>query len=256
MGDWIKRFSLEGRTALITGASKGLGAEMCAVFADAGADIIASARDAEGLREAEAAVKAKGRKCTPIPCELADIEDVRRLGHEALKAAGTVDILVNNAGMARVGPALDFTVEDWDLVMAVNVRAPFLLSQIVAPKMIEQSWGKIINISSQTSVIALEDHAAYAASKGAMNSLTKSLMAEWAKFNIQVNAICPTIVMTPMGIQVWSDEAKSGPMLAKTPLGRFGKPVEVADIALFLASPAAELINGDLIMADAGFTSM
>ena len=256
MGDWINRFSLDGRTALVTGASKGIGAEICAVYADAGANIIASGRDADGLKEVEAAVTAKGRKCVTIPCELADVADVREMGHAAMAEAGTIDILVNNAGMARVGPALDFPVEDWDLLMAVNVRSAFLLSQIVAPKMIEQRWGKIVMVSSQTSVIALEDHAAYAASKGAMNSLTKSLMAEWARHNIQVNAICPTIVMTPMGVQVWSDEAKSGPMLAKTPLGRFGKPVEIADIALFLASPAAELINGSLIMAEGGFTSM
>ena len=140
--------------------------------------------------------------------------------------------------------------------MAVNLRTPFLLAQTLAPAMIAQRWGKIINISSQTGVIALDGHAAYASSKSGLNALTKSLMAEWAPFNVQVNAICPTIVMTPMGQQVWGAEEKSGPVLARTPLGRFGEPVEVADLALYLASPAAGLVNGAVVMIDGGFSSI
>jgi len=155
-----------------------------------------------------------------------------------------------------VAPALELSDKDWDLTMAVNVRAPFILSRLLAPPMIAQKWGKIISISSQTGVIALKDHAAYAASKGALNALTKSLMAEWAEHNIQVNSICPTVVLTPMGEKLWSGSEKSGPFLAKTPLGRFGQPVEIADLALYLASPAAELINGEIIMIDGGYSSV
>lgn len=256
MPEWTQRFSLEGRTALVTGASKGIGAEICAVYADAGADIIAVARDQQGLAHTASAVEQLGRKCYVLTCDLGNAEAVRQLGEDALDVAGRVDILVNNAGIARIAPALDLTLQDWDDTMAVNVRAPFLLSQALAPQMIARRWGKIINISSQTGVIALDDHAAYATSKGALNSLTKSLMAEWARHNIQVNAICPTVVLTPMGKKVWGPEEKSAPFIARTPLGRFGQPVEIADLALYLASPAAELVNGAIIMIEGGFSSI
>lgn len=256
MAQWTKRFSLEGRKAMVTGASKGIGAEICAVFADAGADIVAVGRDEAGLEEASAAVRVSGRECLTLTAELADPQEPGRVAAEAQAAWGTIDILVNSAGVAKVAPALELTVEDWDLSMAVNVRAPFLLSRALAPGMIAQRWGKIIMISSQTGVIALDDHAAYAASKGALNALTKSLMAEWARHNIQVNAICPTVVMTPMGREVWGPEEKSRPFIEATPLRRFGEPVEIADCALYLASPASELVNGALVMIEGGFSSV
>ena len=122
--------------------------------------------------------------------------------------------------------------------------------------MIQQRCGKIINISSQTGVIALDDHAAYASSKGGLNALTKSLCVEWAKHNIQVNAICPTVILTPMGRKIWGPPEKSGPMLKATPLGRFGEPTEIADMALYLASPASELVNGSILMIEGGYTSL
>ena len=256
MPNWIERFSLQGRKALVTGASKGIGAEICAVFADAGADIVAVARDRAGLEETAAAVRGQGRECLVIEADMADADSTRAAGEKALAAWGTIDILVNNAGIARIAPALDLTQDDWDDTMAVNLRAPFLLSQVLAPAMIAQRWGKIVNVSSQTGVIAIDEHAAYAASKGGLNALTKSLAAEWAQHNVQVNGICPTVILTPMGAQVWGPEEKSGPMLAKIPLGRFGQPVEVADLALYLASPAAELINGEMVMIEGGFTSV
>jgi NAD(P)-dependent dehydrogenase (short-subunit alcohol dehydrogenase family) len=256
MEDWTERFSLAGRTALVTGASKGLGAEICRVFANAGADIIATARDVAGLEETANAVAAHGRRCVTLAGELADVGDVRRIAREALAAAGTVDILVNNAGMSHVEPALETTVEHWDHTFAVNTRAPFLLAQAMAPGMIAQQWGKIINVSSQTGPLAIPDHAAYAASKGALNALTKSLTCEWARHNIQVNAICPTVVMTPMGIRVWSDEEKGAPMLARIPARRFGQPVEIADLALYLASPASGFVNGALMMIEGGYSSV
>ncbi|NOZ31709.1 MAG: glucose 1-dehydrogenase [Alphaproteobacteria bacterium] len=256
MSQWQTRFSISGRTALITGASKGIGARICEVFADAGADIIAVARNASELEQVAQRVRELGRTCQTIVADLADISQIEHLAKTALVEVGTVDILVNSAGVALVAPALELAASDWDLTMAVNVRAPFILSRLLAPPMIAQKWGKIINISSQTGVIALKEHAAYAASKGALNALTKSLMAEWAEHNVQVNSICPTVVLTPMGEKLWSPAEKSGPFLAKTPLGRFGQPVEIADLALYLASPAAELINGEIIMIDGGYSSI
>ena len=256
MAEWTKRFSIEGRKAMVTGASKGIGAEIVRVFADAGADVVAVARDTAGLDEAAHAVRACGRRCLVIAAELGDPTACHHAAAEALAAWGTIDILVNAAGISRIGPAETFALSDWDEVMAVNLRAPFLLAQALAPAMIAQRWGKIINISSQTGVIALDDHAAYASSKGGLNALTKSLCAEWARHNVQVNAICPTVVLTPMGIKVWSPPEKSGPMLAGTPLRRFGEAVEIADMALYLASPAAELVNGAIMMIEGGYSSV
>ena len=256
MARWTERFSLAGKRALVTGASKGIGLETCKVLADAGADIAAVARDETGLGEAAEAVKKCGRRCVPIKADLASVEETKGAAAKALEAFGTIDILVNNAGVALIEPLLDAKVADWDMTMAVNLRAPFLLAQALAPKMIAQRSGKIVNISSQAGVIGLDSHGAYAASKGGLNMLTKVMMTEWARHNIQVNAVCPTIILTPMGEQVWGDPAKGKPMLDKTPLGRFGKPIEVADLILYLSSPASDLINGECVMIDAGFSSV
>lgn len=255
MPAFIERFALTGKTALVTGASKGIGFEVCRVLADAGADIVAVARDRNGLAEAKASVEALGRRCFVIEADMATVEGPRRAAEQALAECGTIDILVNNAGIALLDDLLVATVEDWDRTLAVNLRAPFLLAQALAPGMIEQKAGKIINVSSQTGIVALERHGAYAASKNGLNALTKVMTLEWSRHNIQCNAVCPTIIMTPMGEKVWSDPAKHGPMLAKTPLGRFGKPVEVADVVLFLASRASDLVTGETILCDGGFTA-
>ena len=254
MSTWQERFSIEGRKALVTGASKGIGAEIADVFAQAGADIVAVGRDADDLARVAETVRGHGRDCLTLAADLTDAQATRKAAADALAAWGTIDILVNSAGVARIAPALELSLADWEETMAVNLRAPFLMAQALAPGMIAQNWGKIVNISSQTGVIALDDHAAYAASKGGLNALTKSLCAEWARHNIQVNALCPTVVMTPMGRQVWSPEEKSRPMIEATPLRRFGEPVEIADAALYLASPAAELVNGAVFMIDGGFS--
>lgn len=251
---WARRFSLAGRKALVTGASKGIGAEIARVFADAGADIVATARDPAGLDAVAAEVRRTGRACLTIAADLADPAAPARIAATATAAWGTIDILINSAGVAHIRPAAELTLADWEATMAVNLRAPFLLAQALAPGMIAQSWGKIINISSQTGVVALQDHAAYAASKGGLNALTLSLAAEWARHNVQVNAICPTVILTPMGAQVWGDPARGDPMRKAIPLGRFGLPVEVADMALYLASPAAGLVNGAVMMLDGGYT--
>ena len=233
----------------------GIGAEIARVYAEAGADLALVARGREGLEETAAAVRVAGRDALAIQADLATPEGPGEAAARALDA-GPVDILVNSAGVARIAPALDLALEDWEASMALNVRAPFLLSQAVAPGMIARRWGKIVNVSSQTGVIALDGHAAYAASKGALNALTKSLTAEWARHNVQVNAICPTVVMTPMGRAVWGREEKGGPLREATPARRFAETVEVADLALYLASPASGMVNGALVMIEGGFTSV
>lgn len=253
---WQDRFSLKGRKALITGASKGIGAEIAAVFAEAGADIVALGRDEADLAATARTVRDHGRRCLTLVAEMASPTEPVAACERALSEWGTIDILVNSAGIALVAPALEFSTEDWDRLMAVNLRAPFLTARTLGPAMIAQRWGKVINISSQAGVIALDNHAAYTASKGGLNALTKSLCAEWARHNVQVNAICPTVVMTPMGRQVWGKPEKGDPFRDATPARRFAEPVEVADAALYLASDASGMVNGALLMVEGGFTSV
>ncbi len=253
---YLDRFSLAGKTALVTGASKGIGQVACRVLAEAGADIAATGRDTAGLDETRRAVEGLGRRCLTIEADMRTIDGPRHAAHAALNGFGHVDILVNNAGIALIHPLLEMTAEAWDETQAVNLRAPFLLAQALVPGMIQRGGGKIINMSSQAGSVAIEGHAAYSASKGGLNLLTKTMAAEWGRFNIQANAIAPTVILTPMGEQVWGDPAKGGPMLEKIPLRRFGRPIEVADLVLFLAAPASDLICGEVILIDGGYTAV
>ncbi len=252
----LERFAVTGKRALITGGSKGIGAEAAVVLAQAGAEVAIVGRDVAGLRATAAQVATTGRRCVVIEADMSTIDGPQQAAAAALAAFGTVDILVNNAGIARLAPLLTLAPEAWDETLAVNLRAPYLLAQALAPQMIAQGRGKIINVSSQAGVAALEDHAAYCASKGGLNMLTKVMALEWGVHNIQVNAVAPTVILTPMGVEVWGDPAKAAPMLAKIPLRRFGQPVEVADLILFLASPASDLITGETILIDGGYTAI
>jgi len=255
MAEWTRRFGLEGKAALVTGATKGIGLETCKVLADAGADIAAVGRDQAGLAEIKAAVEAKGRRCVAIAADMATVDGPAKAAKEALAAFGTVDILVNNAAIALIAPLLEATSDDWDATMAVNLRAPFLLAKALVPAMIKKGGGKIINISSQAGVIGQDSHAAYGASKGGLNTLTKVMCVEWAKHNVQVNTVCPTVILTPMGEEHWGKPERGDPMKAKIPAGRFGKPVEVADMVLYLASSASNLVNGQDMLIDGGYTA-
>jgi NAD(P)-dependent dehydrogenase (short-subunit alcohol dehydrogenase family) len=255
MSSWKSRHSVEGRRILVTGATKGIGFEACQVLADAGADIVAVGRDAKGLEEVSALVKKTGRKCVPVAADMSSLDGPKHAAAEALKAFGTIDVLVNNAGIAMNEPILDITEKAWDATINVNLRAPMLLAQALVPNMIKQKMGKVINVSSQSGVMALADHGAYGASKGGLNQLNRVMCIEWAKYNIQCNTVCPTVILTPMGEMVWGKPEKGDPMKAKIPAGRFGKTTEVADLILFLSSSASDLINGQDILCDGGFTA-
>ena len=266
--DWQRRFSLEGRTALITGALSGIGFAIGEVFADTGAAVIGQGRSEERLAKLGAAVKVRGQGFTAVSGDLATNEGAADIAARARDAHPQIDILVNPAGIARTGPAVDFDLAGWNETLNVNLTAPFILSKALRPGMMARRLGKIIDISSQTGVIALEDHAAYAASKGGLNALTRSLMTEAAPHNfqvtvqvavqvkVQVNAICPTVVLTEMGEKLWSAPEKKDPFIDRTPLGRFGEPVEIADMALYLASPASDLVNGAIMMIEGGYSSI
>jgi len=256
MPDYTTRITLANQRALITGASHGLGAEIAAVFADAGADLVITGRDAAGLEATRQVVERKGRRCLSVEADLRTVDGPRVAGQKALEFLGTVDILVNNAGVVFIDSLLETSLEHWEETQNVNLRAPFLVAQTVVPNMIEQRRGKVINISSLAGVLAPEGHGAYSASKAGLNLLTQTMAAEWAQFNIQANAVAPTVILTAMGQQVWGDPSKGGPMKARIPSRRFGEPVEVADLVLFLASPASDFICGQVIRIDGGLSAV
>jgi len=256
MPDYLTRFSLANQHALVTGASRGLGAEIAAVFADAGADLVITGRDVAGLEATRQVVVSKGRRCLSVAADLATVEGPRLAGSRALEFFGTVDILVNNAGLVFVEDLLDTSLDHWEQTQRVNLRAPFLLAQTVVPKMIDQRRGKVINISSLAGGLAPLGHAAYSASKAGLNLLTQTMAAEWGRFNIQANAVAPTVILTEMGQKVWGDPGKGDPMKARIPAGRFGEPNEVADLVLFLASSASNFIGGQVIRLDGGFSAV
>lgn len=256
MKDYTNRISLANQRALITGASRGLGAEIAVVFADAGADLVITGRDIAGLEATQEVVEKKGRRCLSVEADLGTVEGPSFVGQKALEFFGTVDILVNNAGLVFVEKLLEISLKHWEETQNVNLRAPLLLTQMVVPKMIEQRRGKVINISSVASVLAPEGHGAYSASKGGLNLLTQVMAAEWGRYNIQANAVAPTVILTEMGQQVWGEPSKGDPMKARIPSRRFGEPVEVADLVLFLASPASNFICGQIVRLDGGLSAV
>lgn len=249
-------FTLAGRRALVTGASKGLGAEIARVFAAAGADLVISGRDEAGLEATRAAVAAEGRRCLAVTGDLRTLDGPREVGRRAIDFLGTVDVLVNNAGVVFIEDLLHVTPEHWEETQSVNLRAPLLLAQTVVPGMIAQRRGKVINVSSLAAVLVPEGHGAYSASKGGLNLLTQAMAAEWGRYNVQSNAVAPTVILTDMGLQVWADPAKGDPMKARIPARRFGEPREAADLVLFLASDASDFICGQVIRLDGGLSAV
>ena len=246
------QFNLEGCTAIVTGGSKGIGLDIALTLAKHGADLVISGRNIKDLNIVENQIINLGRKCVSIVADLAKEDEIEMLSKKSLEHFKNIDILVNNAGTAIINSILKTTTQEWDEVMKINLKAPFLLSKLIAPTMIKNKKGKIINVSSQAGVFGLEDHSAYSSSKGGLNMLTKCMTSEWGKHNIQTNSVCPIVVMTQMGKQVWSDPKVTGPMIDRIPSGRFVETQEVADMVLFLASSASDMINGQIISVDGG----
>jgi NAD(P)-dependent dehydrogenase (short-subunit alcohol dehydrogenase family) len=250
-------FDLTGKKALVTGATKGLGKHAAVALAHAGVDVFLSGRDEGELAECAEEVRAQGRRAETQVADLADVNAVVRLGEAAIEVMGGVDVLLNNAGVALLEPVLDVTVEKWDAQLDVNLRAPFFLAQTVAREMIESGrGGKIINIASTAGLIGVPEHAAYCASKGGLLALTKTLALELGPHNVQVNAICPAIVMTPMGRQVWDHPGVRELVLEKMPVGRFGKEADVSAAVIYLASHASDWMTGSQLVVDGGLTAV
>jgi len=251
----MPKFTLETKIAIVTGAARGIGREIALVFAHSGAHLILVDLLEKELTKTAKEIGRIGRKNLSIAADISNTKEIKRLIRDVLSEFDRIDILVNNAGVIDNNPATKVTEEQWDKTLDVNLKGLFFLSQAVGRHMIKKRRGKIINIASQAGVVALDNHAAYSASKAGIISITKTLALEWGKFNINVNAIAPTVILTPLGRKAWADPQARSEMLKKIPLGRFGQPSEVASIALFLASEASSLITGSTIMADGGYTA-
>ena len=246
---------LSGRRAVVTGAGKGIGRSICLELANAGADVFAVSRTRSDLDSLGEELRPTGVRYGCCVVDLRGKETAEYVAAEAAAALGAPDVLVNNAGVADNAPASEVTEEQWDTTLDVNAKGAFFLSQALGRSMLESGWGRIVNVSSQAGLVALEQHAAYGASKGAMNMLTKVLAIEWGPRGVTVNAVAPTVILTPMGEAFWNAPDRREPMLEKIPLGRFGVPTEVASVVAFLASDHAALINGAVIPIDGGYTA-
>ena len=237
--------SLEGKSVLLTGAGKGIGRATAVMLAQSGAHVVALSRTSADL---DSLVDEIG--CTPIVVDLSNPEATRA----AAQAAGPVDYLVNNAGTTILESFLETSVESLEKLMAVNTIAPMILAQEYARDRITRGLGgAIVNVSSNASWMGWADHAAYCASKGALDAMSRVMANELGRHGIRVNCVNPAITLTPMAVKAWSDPAKADPMLRRMPLGRFVQPEEVASVILFLLSDGAAMINGVTMPIDAGF---
>ena len=246
------RFSVAGKSVVVTGGASGIGAALVDAFLDKGAAVAILDVDRQRA-EAKAGEAGKGGRSIAVACDVTDAQSVAKAVDQIMEAFGKVDVLINNAGVALVDPAETLSEEFWDKTMAVNLKGTFLMSQAVGRKMLEAGFGKIINLASQAATVGLRDHAAYSASKAGVQGLTRVLAVEWGGRGITVNTISPTVVLTELGKSVWSGP-KGDAHKSQIPVGRFAEPEEIAAVAVFLASSAADMINGADIVVDGGYT--
>jgi len=245
--------TVKGRRVMVTGAGAGIGREVALSAARAGADVAAFSLEGD-LDTLGRDIRALGRRYVAAVGDVTKPDDVAAIVALAERELGGIDVLVNSAGIAIIEPALETSLTSWRKTLDVNLTGSFLCAQAVAPGMIARKFGRIINISSQAGIIALRGHAAYMASKAAINGITQVLALEWGPFGVTTNAVAPTVVNTELGKAVWSDPAKADPMRAMIPVGRFAEPGEVAAAVLYLASDAAAMVNGHVLRIDGGAT--
>ena len=250
--------SLEGMTALVTGSGRGIGSALALGLAQAGANVAVSdiAEQITGAEATASRIRDEGVVSRPYRLDVLDLDSIRQTIDQVVNDFGRLDILVNNAGIRRRQPALEVTEESWDAVIDTNLKGPFFCSQAAARPMIDQGFGRIINISSQLAVVAGENRAAYCSSKGGLASLTRVLALEWLKYGITVNAIGPGPTETPglLIADTRTEEELDADLRAHMPLGRRMAPDELVGAAIYLASPSAGATTGQLLVVDGGWT--
>lgn len=254
MSDYLSElFSLAGRVAVVTGGSSGIGKDMASALARAEAQVVLVARDAERLEESAAGLRAEGCTVGWISADLGDREALDETASSVASVFGEPDILVNCAGINLRPPLAELTVAEWDLTMAVNLTAPFLLGQRFGPSMATRGWGRIINVTSQQAGHAFANSGGYGASKGGVASLTRSQSEAWGASGVCCNNICPGFVPTRLNAAVANDPVKSAAMAARTMVNRNGDPADFAGATVFLASRASDYVTGHTLYVDGGF---
>lgn len=240
---------LDGKRALVTGASSGIGQACAVALAEAGAQVICAARGPERLNETVSQMQAKGWEAEALPLDIADLDAMR-----AALTGQRLDIVVNSAGLARHSPALETTPEDFDAVMGVNLRAAYFLS-VAAARSMAQTGGSIIHISSQMGHVGGIDRAVYCASKHGLEGMIKSMAIEWGKRRVRINSICPTFIRTPLTAQTFDNPERAAWISEKIKLGRVGEVEDIMGAVLYLASDASALVTGTSLLIDGGWTA-
>ena len=250
----LEMFDLTGKVAMVTGSTRGLGEAAATALAKAGADVAVCGRDKENLARVSKAFRDMGRRSEGFELDVLSKKKVHDGVSRILDYFGRIDILVNNAGVNYRVPVLEYPEEAWDLVLNTNLKGYFLVTQAVAPQMLERGYGKVINMGSILGTVGLPQQLAYASSKGGVDQLTKVMALEWAKLGVRVNAIGPTYFETELVKQLRNDPERFNFINDRTPMGRWGYPSELEGIVIFLASSASDFITGQTIYIDGGWT--
>jgi 2-dehydro-3-deoxy-D-gluconate 5-dehydrogenase len=249
----LDSFRLDGKVALVTGASRGLGKEMALALAGAGADLVIVGRGKDGLETLAREIGTLGTSCRPVIGDVSVRGEAQRIVDETFGWKNQLDILVNNAGTIARGPALDTKEEDWDRVMNLNLNGAFFMTQAAGRQMVKQRQGKIINIGSMNTVVSAKNVIPYTVSKGGIGQMTKAFAVEWGQYNIQVNCILPGYYETELTTALRKDPERFAYFQSRIPLGRWGKPSDLKGTVIFLASAASDYITGVNLPVDGGY---
>ncbi|WP_158785512.1 SDR family NAD(P)-dependent oxidoreductase [Granulicella sp. L46] len=246
-------FDLTGHVAAVLGGTTGIGRAMALGLAEAGADVVASARRAEQVEDVAREIEARGVQTLRMTCDVSDRESIQALCDSVIERFRKVDILINCAGMIKRARTLDFPETTWNQIIDTNLTGTLRGCQIFGKSMLDRGYGRIINIGSLTTFRGFFEVAAYGASKAAVGSLTKSLAVEWSKNGVTVNAIAPGVFRTEINAELLDNTGRGREFLARTPMGRFGNVDELVSTAIFLAAPASSFITGQIVAVDGGF---